>query len=341
MKAYLVKLKPLEPYTFKQAVGFSYGRVRWGSGRKYRIDSSDFPDQITLFNLTRRLILTKQGIWQSDGKCTPEEKIRSEETVGLDSWELDGWQIDCGNLRGISPLFLLNNKDEVLVPNPYHNKSSIIQNDANIQAKGFCPIQMSEDEYLTSKGRIHLPLIGEYNAKRGHGTGYFNLETTEIYTDLFVHAASIEPYRVDGDPYDRVLDRVSLSEGYSLCYIVYTEAALPEETTERLGEGYSAFVIHCIPIEQSEGISEAILEEKIRHAFRSKQGKWYYAWSDLYNNHRGEWATGLDYYMLEIKTIKGIYNNYVIRSGSVYYLHAPLISDDNAWSVGMNRLIEL
>lgn len=366
MAEYLIRLYPLEPYTFGQEIGLQYDGEPSRDGLSYQMNSNDVPDQSTLFGVTRYLILYEQNVLRTDLDYKDSERQRIAEYVGRESFTFKNTRKvphAYGALNGISPLFLMNSKDEVLVTNPFHNKNGVTHSKEQGEGHGFDAIRMSAMPYVTSMGIIHLPRSGEYIAKNGHATGYYNLTTGAIRADLFEHqtmVGNLTRTRKGGYESKRSyqMEQVILRNGYSFCYLADSDLPLPAYAIVYMGKRKNVFRAECCLASNSWVYSEVELQKSIRQAFLTPDTKWYYAWSDIrvedIDDHDA--AVESDYSMLEIRSLRGLYTNVdqlrqvlkndsqqnCIQRGSVYYRVRPRITEDsNAAVIGLNRMIEL
>ena len=132
--------------------------------------------------MIRYLILVSNGIelnqdFQYDGNT----RNKIEALIGEKSFSLNGSVQHFGKLEKISPIFLLKNSEEIVIPNPFNNK----QGKEGIEQ--FAPMILEEIKVSTSFGEISLPKSKEYNPKEGYGNGYYNINTgcLEAIEDIF------------------------------------------------------------------------------------------------------------------------------------------------------------
>ena len=185
MTEYLVTFKPLGDYSFGSDRRFSFaGRNNYSADEyaPYFIRTNRVPEQSTVFGMIRYLILVSNGIelnqdFQYDGNT----RNKIEALIGEKSFSLNGGVRDFGKLEKISPIFLLKNSEEIVIPNPFNNK----QGKEGIEQ--FAPMILEEIKVSTSFGEISLPKSKEYNPKEGYGNGYYNINTgcLEAIEDIF------------------------------------------------------------------------------------------------------------------------------------------------------------
>ncbi len=185
MTEYLVTFKPLGDYSFGSDRRFSFaGRNNYSADEyaPYFIRTNRVPEQSTVFGMIRYLILVSNGIelnqdFQYDGNT----RNKIEALIGEKSFSLNGSVQHFGKLEKISPIFLLKNSEEIVIPNPFNNK----QGKEGIEQ--FAPMILEEIKVSTSFGEISLPKSKEYNPKEGYGNGYYNINTgcLEAIKDIF------------------------------------------------------------------------------------------------------------------------------------------------------------
>lgn len=185
MTEYLVTFKPLGDYSFGSDRRFSFaGRNNYSADEyaPYFIRTNRVPEQSTVFGMIRYLILVSNGIelnqdFQYDGNT----RNKIEALIGEKSFSLNGSVQHFGKLEKISPIFLLKNSEEIVIPNPFNNK----QGKEGIEQ--FAPMILEEIKVSTSFGEISLPKSKEYNPKEEYGNGYYNINTgcLEAIEDIF------------------------------------------------------------------------------------------------------------------------------------------------------------
>ncbi len=186
MTDYLVTFRPLGDYSFGSDRRFSFvGKNNYSKDEyaPYFIRTNSVPEQSTVFGMMRYLILVSNGIQlKQDFRYDESTRNKIEALIGEKSFSLNGSVRDFGKLEKISPIFLLKNSEEIVIPNPFNNK----QGREGIAQ--FEPIILEEEITLpTSFGEIALPKSKEYNPKEGHGDGYYNINTghLEAAEDIF------------------------------------------------------------------------------------------------------------------------------------------------------------
>lgn len=187
MTDYLVTFRPLGDYSFGSDRRFSFvGKNNYSEDEyaPYFIRTNRVPEQSTVFGMIRYLILVSNGIQlKQDFKYDQDRRDDMKALIGEESFSLNGGVGDFGKLEKISPIFLLKNSEEIVIPNPFNNK----QGKEGIEQ--FAPMILEEEiKVSTSFGEIALPKSKEYNPKEGYGNGYYNIKTgcLEAIEDIFM-----------------------------------------------------------------------------------------------------------------------------------------------------------
>lgn len=187
MTEYLVTFKPLGDYSFGSDRRFSFvGKNNYSKDEyaPYFIRTNSVPEQSTVFGMIRYLILVSNGIQlKQDFQYDDDTRDKMKDLIGEKSFSLNGSVQHFGKLEKISPIFLLKNSEEIVIPNPFNNK----QGKEGIDQ--FAPMILEEEiKVSTSFGEIALPKSKEYNPKEGYGNGYYNIDTgcLEAIEDIFM-----------------------------------------------------------------------------------------------------------------------------------------------------------
>lgn len=186
MTDYLVTFRPLGDYSFGSDRRFSFaGRNNYSADEyaPYFIRTNRVPEQSTVFGMIRYLILVSNGIpLKQDFQYDDDTRDNMKALIGEKSFSLNGGAQHFGKLEKISPIFLLKNSEEIVIPNPFNNK----QGKEGIEQ--FAPMILEEIKVSTSFGEIALPKSKEYNPKEGYGNGYYNINTgcLEAIEDIFM-----------------------------------------------------------------------------------------------------------------------------------------------------------
>lgn len=344
MMNYFVKMTPLEPYAFGTDQNFKYAGVEGTGKETYFVPSRNMPEQTTILGMLRYLILKNEGILRSDFQYTEEERAKMKECIGPESFSFAASEKqDFGYIKKISPVFLTDGQENHYIRNPFHNSSET----------GFRAMELEETPFETSAGEIRLPGKAEYNAKTGHGEGFYNLEEGTVKKNLF-HTMLLTGNRKNGredSGEDSFFKReaVRLESGFS--FAVYVDATrLPGRDICYMGQKKSAFLVTAKEVEGN------LLASRVEQAFAKEAQVWEYALSDLVvsgelrydtfciveeksirnleTNHREK------NYIRKIKKSKNQYN--LIQSGSVFFKRCPLkLDNENCRQIGYNQIVRL
>ena len=340
---YLVKITPLEPYAFGDDRNFVYPGERSTGKETYFVRSKNVPEQTSVLGLLRYLVLQKQGLLKTDFTYSAEERMQMKECIGERSFSyLETEPQDFGWIKEISPVFLLNEREEVLVINPFHNRA---------KDSGYEPIKV-DNGIETSHGIISLPKQGEYDGKKGYARGYINLTTKEILCDLFETKVVSGNRKNDkqgsdeGGFFKRELK--ILKAGFS--FAVFADVRdLPEKAIGYMGKKKSAFLIEAKPAESAD------LEQMVKECF-SEGDTWFYALSDIVLQEAQEYKEFCiveEKYQRNLETVhdadnrlkrlrKSEIRHHLIQSGSVFYGEPYLVQEHkNAVQAGYNRIVRL
>lgn len=353
---YLVKLTPRETFSFGGNKQFHFkNRDKFDNVyNPYFIQTNSVPEQTALFGAMRYFILDKHNLIQSNFNYSDEDRKKMEKLVGGVSFSLEKNDTQFGLIDSISPLFLLKNSKEIIIPNPFNNKE---------KEKSFHPILVEDFTTETSKGDIHLPKKGEYNPKNMnvYESGYYNLEQSSIEKNIFkkvVHTGNNIKDKSDNTNEDGLFKREVFKMSSDYCFAFYLK--LKEELKEELllkpsfvsmGQKSSLFQVSLVKEENT-------LEQKICDAFAKQTPKnviWYYALSDCLVKERLD----LDFAIIKEKTVKQIRTNFkksgyfgainrnqqskiLYSRGSVFYHKIKRDAlDTNLEIAGYNKLLEI
>lgn len=340
---YMVKMTPLEQYAFGNDQGFEYPGEKKTGKESYLVRSREIPEQTTILGLLRYLVLQHQKLLKTDFHYTREEHDRMKQYIGGESFSFASEkEQDFGYIHEISPVFLINDKEEILIRNPYHNRAQ----------SGYTPIQMEEVTTDTSVGEIVLPKLGEYSAKDGYASGYYNLTSGEIEDDLFqTQLVSGNRKNTPNDSDDGYFKRELklLKKGYSFAVFADVDK-LPRDAVGYMGKKKCAFAI------ETKEVYDINLVGMVKECFKKSEEIWYYALSDIvidenvsYNNFcivEEKYQRNLetvyceDSYLKKLKKSEIRYN--LIQSGSVFYKKCPIkLNNRNCEQIGYNKIVQL
>ncbi|MBO5354088.1 MAG: hypothetical protein J6J42_07500 [Lachnospiraceae bacterium] len=340
---YLVKITPLEPYSFGNDQNFVYPEEASTGKESYFVRSKEIPEQTTILGLLRYLVLKEYGLLRTDFQYTPEERRQMKHCIGSRSFSyLEKEKQEFGDIHEISPVFLLNDKEEILIRNPYHNKAE----------RGYQPMQM-EAGVETSNGSISLPKTGEYDTKKGYAGGFYNLATQEIEHGIFNtivvsgNRKNEKQGSEEGCFFKRELK--NLKKNYAFGVFADVEK-LPEKAVGYMGKKKSAFLIETKEVDSMD------LEAKVTACFADQEEVWFYALSDLVLSETPvyeEFCIVEEKYQRNLETVyeagsrlkklkKSEVRHHLIQSGSVFYKTCSLpLAQENCRQIGYNRVVQL
>lgn len=334
---YLIKMTPLEPYTFGTEQGDRYAGQQETGKESYLVTSGYEPSQTTVLGMLRYLLLKESGILNTDFQYSKKEKEKMKVLIGEKSFcfypEEKDREKGFGVIESVSPLFMMKETDQgddILIKNPFCNKS----------AKGYEPMKLGK-AFRTSQGTIRLPEVSfrkntvkEYDAKDGYGSGYLCM-TEQPSADNKIKEIKLEvvnsseifmsEYRVSvriSDMDEQKEERgffkrqvIRMKDGYSFAVVVELPDSrkkyLPSQAICYMGTKRSAFLVNSIPI----GIKENKfydIEEYLEEAFKTYskvngiQSCWYYALSDVFVGEPMNWK---GFSIIEKKNIRNLETN--------------------------------
>ena len=293
--------------------------------------------------MLRYLVLQQQGLLKTDFSYDENEQKQMTECVGKESFSFSSEGVqDFGYIYGVSPVFLLNNEEQIYIKNPFQNNAD----------KGYKPMRMKAG-YKTDKGIISLPQEGEFDVKKWYASGYYNLNNGEIVNDIFDTHIVVGNRKNDKkeNSEDGFFKReiITMKSGYS--FGVFVEAKeLPTETIAYMGKKKSAFRI------QSQEVENGDLASIVESAFKDHPDTWYYALSDILLDESPiyeEFCIVEEKHLRNLETVhsetsclrklkKRRIRYQLIQSGSVFYRVCNLnVENENCKKIGYNHLVRL
>ncbi|MGL4607981.1 MAG: type III-B CRISPR module-associated Cmr3 family protein [Eubacteriaceae bacterium] len=168
---YLVKLKPLEPYFLGGERTFDFGETKQQVRSKYFIKSEELPTQTTLLGVMRYYLLENAGLLNSSFEYKDEVK----KLIGSDSFDISHKdEQNFGAIIKISPLFLLSEQKNVLVPTPFNH----CVKDENKMYNPFK--EYLEFEKKFDKSTEKKILFSDFNPKEGITDSFLELLGNEM-----------------------------------------------------------------------------------------------------------------------------------------------------------------
>ena len=277
-KTYLVKFKPMESYFFGGNRQFQFearDHIKENFA-PYFIRGNHFPEQATVFGSLRFLILEQVGLIRHDFNYSQEEREKMADLVGSHSFSLTTTKrAGFGKLQQLSPLFIMNDKNEKIIPMPFN----LVEDNG-----GYRPMNLQNRPYDTNHGLIELPESEEYDPKKGYSSGYYNVTTGKAETSIFdsqVMTGNRIPKIKDGrlDNEDGLFKREVFNMKEDYCFAVY----LTVDDDLNLTDGFVQMGQKATPFKVNVSKEEDTLEREIIEHFKWKTPEgmiWHYALSD-------------------------------------------------------------
>ena len=347
---YLVKFKPLEPYTFGTEQTFDYPSDDEKTGKEsYFVLSRTVPTQTTILGALRYLALKKKDLLHTDFHYPDLQEI--QKTIGSKSFCFESETVqDFGVIHSVSPLFLLRAEldgENILIRNPFHNSN-------RKRTAGYQPMRMMKRKIWTSHGEISLPDAGEYDAKKGYAGGYIDIKNKMIYQDLFQSVMLPGNQKSSGDDERAYYRRQMICLNSDCCFAVYVDAdedAFPLESISYMGQKRAAFRVTAEPSDAES------IETQVREAFADdSETPWFYALSPLWVPPNTDYSA---FCIVEELSQRQLITNYrekrhvrklrrsavryhLIQAGSVFYDACPLnLGRENCRNIGYNSVVQL
>lgn len=197
IKTYLVKFSSSSPYFFGNEKTFSYpNQKKERYGNLYYIKSELMPSQTTILGALRYALLpVKRAKWD----YTEEEKKVNSAFVGETGFDESKINTDCddmisksfGVIQSVSPVFLLKNDDEILVPTPKdHIIYSRREDDKKEENKNYMPFQNFTSVETADGEQCYTT---EYDAKDGITDSFMSLKNQSIFyaSDIFSETSRV------------------------------------------------------------------------------------------------------------------------------------------------------
>lgn len=359
-KVYKIQLTPLEPYTFGTDQGLSFAGIENSRGKEsYYVLSKMVPEQTTIWGMLRYVMLQKANLVESDFGYSDDNKRKKMETlIGKNSFSFASkTEQDFGRLIGISPIFLKDQAEKMYMKNPQNNKSTM----------EYCPIEMEDAARKSSRGKIHFPKKGEYDAKMGTAQGWIRIEPLmkqekqERVISMPVEEKLYTAIRKTGTD-DAFFKRkaFAMKEGYA--FVVYAEvkeeqeSVFPEKTVCYMGLKKSAFKFEA-SLTDKKTIQDVV--DDVSNVFKNAGSQWTIAMSDIVLLAEGDQKYGDDFYIISGRKIQNLETQYqstergyakrlkrskvqynLLDSGSAFYGTCMLNLDNkNHKKLGYNYLI--
>lgn len=240
MPKYLIKLYPLEPYFFGGDRIFEFG----DHNKHYYIRSLDVPSQTTLFG-TLRFMMIQNPEYVVDFK-TRYNQYQSERKKGVFKREFHGFalnrpDIKFDKIKGISPLYLVDQDDHFYIPSPLNHKT-----DTKKDLQIYQPLKCT-DTIITDKGTRILP--GGYIAKDGLTQGWLRLCDKTIHTDLVISSIQVGINKNNSmNAYFKRENKI-LKSGFAFAFFADIETELYQNIVY-MGQNKSSFRVNWKEMEE-------------------------------------------------------------------------------------------
>lgn len=357
-KSYLITLRPIESFSFGGQKQFQFKNSDLSQSSQtsnhfnpYFISTNALPEQTALFGVLRYHLLQISGLIKPTFNYDSDERKKISTLIGEKSFSFFDTTQEFGKIKGISPLFIKKENQDIIVKNPFNNKETK-------DNKVFSPIILKEEPTESSQGLLHLPKEGEYSAKEGYGSGYYNISQGCLEKDIFIKEIQTGNAikNGDGNDEDALFKRevYRLGKGYSFAFYAKLDGSRvssEEKSFVTMGQKSSLYEITVREEENN-------LATQIKEAFSKETPKnirWYYALSDCFVKAK----LAKDFAIIEEKTIKHLRTNLseenyfkgikkqdkalmLYRQGSVFYNDINTDALDNIGNiVGYNQLVEI
>lgn len=359
MSIYLVRMTPLEGFTFGGEKGVAFAGVNKELGGRnvantsYYQMSQNMPEQTTIIGMLRYLILKNTGLLKPFADYTEEDRKAMSDEIGEKSFSFENTEFQMGKLQAVSPVFIVDDSKEIEKISYY-----ICNPLFDVGKNKYEPIKMTTELFNTSYGTIRLPNAESYNTKTELKTGFLNIGSREepkmeyvadiFKTDMLTGNRKNEK-ESDEDAFFKRQTKNFNKEG--LAFATFTtceEDVLPRKEIAYMGLKKSTFLIESIPVEKND------LVERIQNAIKVPE-KWYYALSDILP----EEASYHSFAIVNKKQIRNLQTDYsqknfqqavqrnkkqynLIEAGSVFFGEIPkLKTNDNLKKAGYNCIIQL
>ena len=366
MSTYLVRMTPLEPFTFGGEKGFRFESQDVEKGRNntanisYYQTSRELPEQTTIIGMLRYLILRHNGVAKDFCKYTNDDKQKIHELIGESSFSFQNREFLMGKLKSVSPVFIVDQEQN------FEKISYYIRNPLNnIGDKTYRPMKMNTQKIVTSVGKIELPVVDSdngYTTKTHLNYGYLNIGTVDQPKAEFVENMFESRLITGNRKNNKKNDEDGFFKRQALCFkcekdkkysfalfVECEEGILPKNMLSYMGLKKSSFRVECTKVIENDLIN------RIKNALKGKD-IWYYALSDilLYDEdninsfsiiskkqvRNMETNLNEDSFSKAVKRAKNQYN--LIEAGSVFWSENPIHNqNENLKNAGYNYTVKI
>lgn len=360
-KVYKIQLTPLEPYTFGTDQGLPFNGIENNSGKEsYYVLSKTVPEQTTIWGMLRYVMLQKANLVHDNFEYSRDDREKIKDLIGSESFSFSKNEQDFGRLCGISPIFLQDFEKKLYMKNPQNNKSTI----------GYDPIKMESATRWSSKGEIHFPEKGEYDAKEGTAQGWIRIEPLtkeekqkkkKRVISMLVDKKLYTAIRKEGKD-DAFFKREAFTMKKGYAFVVYAEVkedqipVFPQKTVCYMGAKKSAFEFEASMTDKN-AIKEIV--DDVSSQFKQDGPQWTIAISDIVLPTEEHQKYSDDFYIVSGRKIQNLETTYermkggyakrlkrskvqynLLDSGSVFYETCSLtLNNANHKKLGYNYVI--
>nr|WP_154608666.1 hypothetical protein [Streptococcus sp. zg-70] len=336
--------KPLEAFSFGTERQFRFEGRNQSSEEDYNpyfIRSNFYPEQTTIFGALRYLLLKQNDLIKQGFNYSKEERQKMAEVVGETSFRLQGSPQSFGWLHGISPIFILKNGKEIIIPNPFNNKEP--------QAS-FSPMSLDRT-VQTSHGLLELPMREDYKAKEGYGNGFYNITSSCKEEQIF------KTDILTGNRKARTEDALFKREVHYMnpdySFAVYVTLQHGELKNDYVTLGQKSSLFQVFVQEKEDSLQTSVAQHFSKHT--PKGLVWNYALSDIYVTNQLQYNR---FAIIEEKMVRQLLTNWeaknhlkginrhnrdilLYKAGSVFYGEVGQKGPHSTDIAGYNTIIKI
>lgn len=362
MSKYCVELEPIEYYFLGNERSFGFGRNNKGIYNNYFVISENLPTQTTLLGMMRYFVLKRMNLlnknFSSQG-LTAQQIERQKEFIGRSSFIMScNDKLEYGVIKKISPMFLKNDKKQILVKTPFNGSFD----NNKIKLRG---LQKDVCKIMDGSSERDFKLIDKIDLKKedDYRDSYVLLDDLSVIenSEIFKSHVKVGINRyLDEDGFFK--KEYKFFKDYKLCFYVTlddTKLNLDDKITDvvYLGAEKSAFKLTMYKENDN-------LEETIKETLKIDDGVYYYALSDLACEDANKLNECCDLIFLETRNFRCLKTNYdkdnfyhkleqselynFIRAGSVFFVNEAreqdfehLFENENLKNIGFNQIIKI
>lgn len=302
MSRYLVTFKPSGKYFFGNEKGFDFN----GKNDTYFIRSDRLPLQTTVFGALRFLLLPEKGF---------EAAKKYADIIGAKSFNIEAEGQSFGVIKGISPVFLVNN-DEWFIPTPFDHDEST-DGDVYTPFTDYERIQTLDGEKL---------FTSQYNAKLGTADSFMSLSDCRIEDSLFSSSVQVGINRRNTQDGFFKREYILLKDGFSFAVIadIDDDGLDGRKDAALLGQCKTAFAV-CFKKYDGESPEKLASRAILSRRGDVNQKSFIYFMSDFYLGEQG---------------VSGLYSNFLFAITNPRYYRSFMTEGSSVVKGGkLHRLI--